>query len=70
MSLAEFAVAAASAAAPWVFLHLLEIHKKEKEKKFEDMIHRARHYARLEGKRPEEIDKIEAKLRKEKEGMT
>ena len=47
----------------------MEVRKKEKEKQFEDMVHRARHYAYLEGKWPEEIDKVEAKLRKEREGM-
>jgi len=62
-------VCAVVAVGAWLFLDVLEIRKQEKEKQFEDMVCRARRYAYLEGKWPEEIDRVEATLRKEKEGM-
>ena len=69
MSLEEFVTAVGVSVGTLLFLEIMEIRKKEKEKQFEDMVHRARHYAYLEGKWPGEIDKVEAKLRKEREGM-
>ena len=69
MSFEKLAIAAVVAVGAWMFLDLLEIRKRDKEKQFEDMVYRARHYAHLEGKWPEEIDKVEARLRKEREGI-
>ena len=69
MGLEEFVIAVGVFVGRLLFLEIMEVRKEEKEKQFEDMVHRARHYAYLEGKWPGEIDKVEAKLRKEREGM-
>jgi len=69
MSLEELVTAVGVSVGALLLLEIMEIRKKEKEKQFEDMVCRARRYAYLEGKWPEEIDRVEAILRKEKEGM-